>query len=110
MKDYTDFYKILGKNEISLKDLLQNENLFSSVPKNWHILVTDIQGSSKAVAEGKHNDVNLTATGSIITNQEDEFMRHINSKYEGCGGQSGSNPIQGFQEGRKNENEGYLKK
>jgi len=66
MKDYTDFYKNIPKNETSLKDLLQNENLFSSVPKNWHILVTDIQGSSNAVTEGKHNDVNLTATGSII--------------------------------------------
>ena len=66
MKDYNDFYKNIGKNEISLKDLLQNENLFSSVPKNWYILVSDIQGSSNAVAEGKHTDVNLTATGSII--------------------------------------------
>ncbi|MGY8908428.1 MAG: DUF3095 domain-containing protein [Flavobacteriales bacterium] len=66
MKDYTSFYKNITKNEISLKDLLQNENLFSSVPKNWHIIVTDVLGSSNAVAEGKHKDVNLTATGSII--------------------------------------------
>lgn len=66
MKDYTDFYKNIKKNNIPLKDLLQNENLFSSVPKNWHVIVTDIEGSTKAVSEGKHNDVNLTATGSII--------------------------------------------
>lgn len=67
MKDNTTFYKTIKKNRIELKDLLQNENLFSSVPKNWHIVVTDVQNSTLAVANGKHNDVNLTATGSIIT-------------------------------------------
>lgn len=43
----------------------------------------------------------MDVTGAIITNQDDDFMRNINEKYEGAGGQSAANPIQGFQEGRK---------
>lgn len=44
---------------------------------------------------------NMDVTGSIITSQDDEFMRNINEKYEGAGGQSVSNSIQGFHDGRK---------
>jgi hypothetical protein len=43
----------------------------------------------------------MDVTGSIITSQEDEFMRNLNEKYEGAGGQSVSNSIQGFHDGRK---------
>ena len=66
MQDYTDFYNTLETHNLPLKDLLQDESLFTSVPKNWHIVVTDVKDSSQAVAQGNHNDINLTATGSII--------------------------------------------
>lgn len=67
MENDLNFYKNISKNNLPLTELLKNENLFSSVPKNWSIVVTDIENSTNAVARGFHNDVNLSATGSIIT-------------------------------------------
>lgn len=67
MKDDINFYKSILKNKLPLTELLKDESLFSSVPKNWSIVVTDIKNSTVAVANGLHNDVNLCATGSIIT-------------------------------------------
>ena len=67
MNDLIAFYSDLPKHRIPLTELLKDESLFKGVPKNWHIVVTDIEGSSEAVINGKHNDINLTATGSIIT-------------------------------------------
>ena len=61
---------------------------------------------------GSHlfNQPQMDVTGAIITNQDDEFMRNINEKYEGAGGQSAANPIQGFNEGRKTSNNTILGK
>ncbi|WP_289046234.1 DUF3095 domain-containing protein [uncultured Olleya sp.] len=67
MKNDLDFYKNIYKNRLPLTELLKDESLFSSVPKNWSIVITDIQNSTDAVAKGFHNNVNLCATGSIIT-------------------------------------------
>ena len=67
MKSDLNFYKNISKNSLPLTDLLKDESLFYSVPKNWSIVVTDIENSTAAVANGFHNDVNLCATGSIIT-------------------------------------------
>ncbi|WP_046755427.1 DUF3095 domain-containing protein [Kordia jejudonensis] len=67
MKDLITFYSDLPKHFTPLRDLLKDESLFTGIPKNWHIVVTDIEGSSIAVENGQHNDINLTATGSIIT-------------------------------------------
>ncbi|WP_299383311.1 DUF3095 domain-containing protein [uncultured Lacinutrix sp.] len=67
MKEDLNFYKNISKNNLPLTELLKDESLFSSVPKNWSIVVTDIENSTEAVANGLHNDVNLCATGSIIT-------------------------------------------
>ena len=52
----------------------------------------------------------MDVTGAIITNQDEEFMRNLNEKYEGAGGQSAANPIQGFNEGRKTSNNTILDK
>lgn len=60
------FYAQLPANNISVTKLLADERLFSGVPEDWHIVVTDIKGSTQAVAEGRHQDVNLVAAGSII--------------------------------------------
>jgi hypothetical protein len=53
-------------NEITLAELLSEEHLFYRVPENWHIVITDVRGSSQAVARGLHETVNLVATGSIV--------------------------------------------
>lgn len=60
------FYSRLPVNEIPLSDLLAEEHLFFNVPASWHVLITDVKKSTEAVATGKHETVNLVATGSIV--------------------------------------------
>ncbi|WGD35625.1 DUF3095 family protein [Olleya sp. YS] len=67
MKDDLNFYNNIPKNNMPLSQLLNDESLFVGVPKNWSVVVTDVENSTAAVAKGQHNDVNLSATGSIIT-------------------------------------------
>jgi hypothetical protein len=61
------FYAGLPVNEIPLGDLFINESLFYNVPENWHVIITDIKSSTAAVMAGKHENVNLVATGSIVS-------------------------------------------
>lgn len=60
------FYSELPVNTISISDLVADKSLFSEVPEDWHVLVADIKNSTEAIKHGKHNEVNLVATGSII--------------------------------------------
>jgi len=60
------FYSRLPVNEIPLSDLLTEDHLFYKVPENWHVIITDIKKSTKAVEQGKAETVNLLATGSIV--------------------------------------------
>lgn len=60
------FYTRLPVNEIPLGDLLTEEHLFYKIPATWHVIITDVKGSTKAVANGLHETVNLVATGSIV--------------------------------------------
>ena len=63
---FAQFYSELPVNKMSVSDLVANKSLFSEVPADWHVLVADIKNSTKAIKNGKHNEVNLVATGSII--------------------------------------------
>ncbi len=83
MINNTEFYKKLSYNNISIRELLKNENLFNAVPGNWVVIVTDIENSTKAIKNGGHNDVNLVATGSIITvlNKIKKINRKITIPY-----------------------------
>lgn len=60
------FYTHLPINELSLGELIGNEELFMDVPGDWHVVVTDIKKSTQALQNGLHQVVNLVATGSII--------------------------------------------
>jgi hypothetical protein len=60
------FYTRLPVNEIPLGELLMEEHLFYKVPENWHVVITDVEGSSAAVENGMHENVNLVATGSMV--------------------------------------------
>lgn len=60
------FYSRLPVNSIPLNELLGEEHLFFNVPSDWHVLITDVKKSTKAVADGLHETVNLVATGSIV--------------------------------------------
>lgn len=60
------FYSRLPVNEIPLSELLTEEHLFYKVPANWHVVITDVKKSTKAVEQGLHETINLVATGSIV--------------------------------------------
>lgn len=66
MKDIK-YYTNLKSSSKTLVDALANESCFSDVPITWHVVVVDILNSTQAVNEGKHHQVNLTATGAIIS-------------------------------------------
>jgi len=62
----TQFYSDIPELNKSLSSILKNKDSFLEVPDDWHVVLTDIKDSTKAVSEGKHEVVNLVATGSII--------------------------------------------
>ena len=60
------FYSNLPIHNLSLSTLLADETCFVDVPTDWHVIITDIKGSTRAYENGMHEEVNLIATGSII--------------------------------------------
>ncbi|TXD72562.1 DUF3095 family protein [Aequorivita antarctica] len=66
MEDLKYYAKLKSSNK-TLVDLLASESSFSDVPNTWQVVVVDIQNSSQAVDDGKHHQINLTATGAIIS-------------------------------------------
>ncbi|WDF79799.1 DUF3095 family protein [Mucilaginibacter sp. KACC 22773] len=60
------FYSSLPVNNIPLGNLFIREDLFRDVPDDWHVVLTDIKGSTQAVLAGGSQNVNLIATCSIV--------------------------------------------
>jgi len=60
-----NFYSELS----SFKDFQSvfNKSTYSDVPDDWYVVVCDIKGSTKAVAEGKYKDVNLIGAACVGT-------------------------------------------
>lgn len=61
------FYSELPAHKIPLPELLGNDALSLDVPTDWTVIITDIRNSTEAVFGGRHQTVNLLATGSIVT-------------------------------------------
>lgn len=61
------FYKNIKPRTVRLRTVLKREARFKSVPDSWFIVVTDIENSTQAVARDAHGDVNLAATGCIVS-------------------------------------------
>jgi hypothetical protein len=61
------FYSSIKTNYASMHKVVKNEKLFHDVPRDWHVVVADVQDSTHAVENGFHNEVNLAATGSVVT-------------------------------------------
>ncbi len=72
-----EFYTKLPVNRMPLGRLLTREKLFAAIPANWHVIITDIKGSTQAVLGGGHQNVNLIATGSIVSVLNLAFSKHI---------------------------------
>jgi len=60
-----DFYRDIKALELSVTKALE-DHWFFGLPPDWHVVIADIKNSTAAVAEGRHNDVNLIAAGSLI--------------------------------------------
>lgn len=61
------FYSNLVINKLNLSRLLLRRKLFKDIPEDWCVIITDIKSSTQAVNSGLHEEVNLVATGSIVT-------------------------------------------
>lgn len=62
----TAFYSQLPALACPPGDLFRLRDNFHPVPAQWHVVVTDIERSTAAVDDGRHESVNLVAAGSII--------------------------------------------
>jgi hypothetical protein len=60
-----NFYKDLPPLKLPVAEIFR-QDYFCEVPPDWHVIISDIKNSTKAVSEGRHNDVNLVAAGSLI--------------------------------------------
>ncbi len=67
MENNDHFYSALPVQSQPLSELLLKTNLFQQVPADWHVIITDIKQSTAAVSNGLHENVNLVATGSIVS-------------------------------------------
>eukprot|EP00978_Attheya_sp_CCMP212_P018643 scaffold51435_cov63-Attheya_sp.AAC.2 len=50
----------------SFKDIM-NDELFQNAPADWHVIITDIIGSTRAIDAGSYTDVNTIGAASIST-------------------------------------------
>ncbi|WP_298739191.1 DUF3095 domain-containing protein [uncultured Chitinophaga sp.] len=71
------FYSQLPVHRMPLSDLLIADRLFHSIPADWHVIITDIKGSTSVVQAGQHETVNLVATGSIVAVLNISFKANI---------------------------------
>ena len=62
----TLFYTNLVIHKEPVSKLLSKTDLFHQIPDDWHIVITDIKGSTDSIKKGLSQLVNLIATGSII--------------------------------------------
>lgn len=60
------FYADLPVLDQPVGSVINSYELFTNIPIDWDIVLTDIRASSTAVSEGLHRTVNLIATGSIV--------------------------------------------
>ena len=71
------FYLKLPVHQIPLSHLLEQASYFEGVPSDWHVIVTDIKNSTRAIGDGMHETVNLVATGSIIATLNIAYQAQI---------------------------------
>jgi len=62
----TLFYTNLAFHKEPVREILSKASLFQQIPNDWHIVITDIKGSTTSVENGFSELVNLIATGSIV--------------------------------------------
>lgn len=61
------FYQNLPKVSLPLSDVIKDPRFFHTVPQDWSVVIADVKDSTIAMQNGLHNEVNLAATGSIVS-------------------------------------------
>ena len=61
-----NFYDKLSVHKTPLNKLLLKDSAFQKIPQDWHVIITDIKGSTAAVVNGLNETINFIATGSIV--------------------------------------------
>lgn len=61
------FYSNLEPHYASFEKILADRKNFSSIPHDWHIIVTDIVNSTFEFAKGKYKELNLVGSSTIAT-------------------------------------------
>ena len=64
--DSSRFYSDLPANTIPVSQLVGDETRFFAVPEDWQVILSDVRKSTQALSDGRHQVVNLVATGSIV--------------------------------------------
>lgn len=60
-----NFYRDIKALRLPLAKALEDQSFFD-LPSDWLVVIADIKNSTAAVAEGRHNDVNLVAAGCLV--------------------------------------------
>lgn len=64
MTEDSDFF-YLTLDSFSDFNSLSNDNYYKPLPADWFVVISDIRGSTKAIAEGRYQDVNTLGAASI---------------------------------------------
>jgi hypothetical protein len=65
-KDTLRYFTDLPVHRRPVSGILADPAVFADVPEDWEVITSDVRGSTQALNEGRHQVVNLVATGSII--------------------------------------------
>lgn len=60
----TDFYANL--TPLARFTDITEPRSFTPLPESWHVLISDVRGSTRAIAEGRYKDVNMIGAASIV--------------------------------------------
>lgn len=64
--DTSRYFTDLPVHRKPVSEILADPGLFADVPDDWQVILSDVRGSTQALNDGRHQVVNLVATGSII--------------------------------------------
>ncbi len=67
MSDSPSFYQQLAG--FSDFESLAHDHVFHPVPANWYVVISDIEGSTQAISEGRYRDVNMLGAASVAVVQ-----------------------------------------
>ncbi|MGB5983483.1 MAG: DUF3095 family protein [Nonlabens sp.] len=79
MQDNSSFYSELKVNYLPVQSLIRESRLFSAAPEDWVVFIADVVDSTNAVNSGKHQNVNLAATGCVVA-----VMNALGTNIQNC--------------------------